>query len=84
MDEHYTLWIKTDCPFCIAAREEVYKRRVNHTINIMDDNPEKLNELKELWNHPTVPIVVYRDDVVESFVGGYTDLKKWLDGKNND
>lgn len=84
MDEHYTMWVKSDCPFCNDARDELYKQGVNHTINIMDKHLEKLKELKELWTHPTVPIIVYRDEVVETLIGGCSELKKWFDGKNND
>jgi glutaredoxin len=84
MGEHYTMWVKADCPFCISARDELYRQRVNHTINIMDDHPEKLDGLKELWSHSTVPIIIYRDEVVEALIGGYTDLKNWFDGREND
>ena len=84
MGEHYTVWVKADCPFCVSAKDELYNRRASHTINIMDERLEELNELKELWNHSTVPIIVYRDGTVEVLVGGCSDLKEWFDGRKND
>jgi len=84
MDEHYTIWIKTDCSFCVSAKDELFRQKVDHTINIMDTKPEALDKLKKLWTHSTVPIIVYRDKVVEALIGGSTDLKKWFDERNND
>ena len=46
-DKHFTMWIKINCPSCISARDEFFRQRVNHTINIMDENLDELNELKE-------------------------------------
>tara|TARA_R110000824_G_scaffold1643_8_gene8175 strand:+ start:1438 stop:1683 length:246 start_codon:yes stop_codon:yes gene_type:complete len=79
MGEHYTMWIKINCPFCISARDEFFRQRVNHTINIMDENLDELNELKEKWTHPTVPIIIHQKDGEETLIGGYTDLKEWFD-----
>ena len=78
MGEHFIMWIKADCPFCIAARDELFRQRTNHTIYIMDDNLEELESMKEKWNHPTVPIVVHRHASAETLVGGHDDLKKWF------
>ena len=58
MDEHITMWVKTSCPFCVKAKDLVFDQKVSHTIYAMDDKLEELNNLKERWNHPTVPIVV--------------------------
>jgi len=44
----------------------------------MDEKLEELEEVKKLWNHSTVPIVVVQEDDEETFIGGCTDLKEWL------
>ena len=54
MDEHFTVWIKKACPFCVQTREELFEQKADHT------------------NGPAL------------LIGGYTDLKKYLDGKKND
>ena len=46
-NSHYTLYIKKDCPFCVQAREEVFRQGVNHTIYPLDKNPKELQELKD-------------------------------------
>ena len=43
MGEHFTMWIKRECPFCVNARDELFRQRTNHTIYIVDDNPEEAN-----------------------------------------
>ena len=74
----YKLWVKTGCPFCVKAQEELFKRKKAHTLFIMDEKPEELNEIKKLWDHSTVPIVLMQDGDVEIFIGGYTELMEWL------
>ena len=48
MDKHYTIYIKTSCPFCVQARDELFRQKVSHTVHIMDDKPEGLQKMKEL------------------------------------
>jgi len=80
MDKHFTMWIKTHCPFCIKARDELFSQKVSHTIHIMDGKPEELDKIKEEWRFFTVPIVV----VDEELIGGYTDLLTWFDEDKDD
>ena len=86
MGEHFTMWIKINCPFCIAAREALFRHQVDHTIYVMDENLDELESLKENWGHPTVPIVVHQDgpSANKKLLGGYTELKERLDGKRDD
>jgi len=83
MDEHFVMWVKTHCPFCVKAKDEVFDQKVNYTVYVMDDKLEELNSLKEKWNHPTVPIIITRRNEEEQLVGGYTELIK-LFRVNND
>ena len=79
MDKHYTLYIKKDCPFCVQAKDELFRQGANHTIYIMDDDPVGLQSLKDFHEHPTVPIVFLNQDGMEKLIGGYTDLKEHFD-----
>jgi glutaredoxin len=83
MGEHFIIWIKSHCPFCVKARDELFRQKVNHTINIMDNDLDELDSQKEKWNHQTVPIVVHRNGGAETLIGGYTDLKEWF-GEDKD
>ena len=71
---HYTLYLKKDCPFCIQAREELFRQEVNHTIYPLDNKSNRLQELKDFYNHHTVPLVFVRENGMEKLIGGYTDL----------
>ena len=73
-NKHYTLYLKKDCPFCVQAREEVFRQGVNHTIYPLDKKPKRLQELKDFYNHHTVPMIFVRENGMEKLIGGYTDL----------
>jgi len=79
MDRHYTIYIKTSCPFCVQARDELFRQKKNYTVHIMDDNPEGLQSLKDFYEHPTVPIVLLSQGGHKKLIGGYTDLKEHFD-----
>ena len=82
MDKHYILWIKSACCFCTKARNKLIEEKLDHTIHIMDDKLDELDSLKELWSHPTVPIIVLQDGEEERLIGGFTDLKEYLETNN--
>ena len=82
-NETYTLWIKSQCPFCVEAQQELLRRKKTHTVVVMDEKPEELNEVKKLWDHATVPIVVMQEGDVEVFICGYTDLMDWFENSND-
>tara|TARA_R110000824_G_scaffold67377_8_gene174603 strand:+ start:42027 stop:42179 length:153 start_codon:yes stop_codon:yes gene_type:complete len=50
----------------------------------MDDRLEELDELKEKWNHFTVPLITLEDGKQPELIGGYTDLKKHFGSENDD
>ena len=82
-NEIYTLWIKSECPYCIKAQEELFNRKKFHTLYIMDDKLEELNEVKKLWNQNTVPLITVQNGDVEVFIGGYTDLVEWFENQDS-
>jgi len=77
-DKIYTLYVKSTCPFCVKAQEELIKRKETHTLFIMDEKPEELEKLQALWNHTTVPLITAQHGDVEVFIGVYTDLLEWF------
>ena len=76
--KHFTIYIKSKCPFCVDAREILWENRVSHTIHIMDEDLEALDILKESYAHPTVPIVLLGEGEKQELIGGYTDLENYL------
>ena len=79
MGEHFTIWVKSGCPFCVAASQLLLSQKVSHTVYVMNNNLGELESLQEKWNHPTVPVVVHKDGNKETLVGGYTELKGWFE-----
>ena len=79
MDKHYTIYIKTNCPFCVQARDELFRQKVSHTVHVMDDKLEGLQKMKEFFEYKTVPMVFVQQGEHERFIGGYTDLKEYFD-----
>lgn len=84
MDNHYTLWVKTHCPFCKKAKDLLYENKIDHTVLVMDNKLEELDKLKEMWNHFTVPLIVLQRDEEEELIGGFSDLKNLLESGGQD
>ena len=69
----------TSCPFCVRAVGLLESKNISYIFSPIDG--EMLNEVKQKWDHKTVPIVVERDlhNVEhEKLVGGYDDLTTYL------
>ncbi len=74
-EPHYYAWIKTGCPYCTKARDEFITQKVSHTLMVMDDHLERLDEMKQKFNWKTVPLIIKSDaDGTNQLIGGYTDL----------
>ena len=83
MDKHITIYIKSECPFCIKAQQELVRKKISHTTFIMDDELDALAEQKEKWGHTTVPIVLEHSKAGEGparLIGGWTELNQHLSG----
>tara|TARA_Y100001963_G_C6649028_1_gene384778 strand:- start:12 stop:224 length:213 start_codon:yes stop_codon:yes gene_type:complete len=44
----------------------------------LDQQPKLLQEIKNTYNWSTVPVVVEITEGQEKFIGGFTDLKEYL------
>ena len=79
----YTIYAVRDCEYCELAVEELTKRGESFFYYPMDNEiPRKLPSLQELKNRytwPTVPIIIKNVDNKEQFIGGYTELMIYLE-----
>ena len=49
---YYHIFATSKCPFCVEAQQELLRRKKTHTVVVMDEKPEELNEDKKLsQNH---------------------------------
>ena len=82
MDKHITMYIKSECCFCIKAQHELVKQKVNHTTYIMDNDLDELKSVKEKWGHPTCSPDAGEGPAL--LIGGYTELKTYFTDKEGD
>jgi|TARA_R110002110_G_scaffold55804_1_gene159114 glutaredoxin len=77
----YVLFIKESCPFCVKAKEVLEQSGAElKIVNFEEDQVGILQEIKEAYNWPTVPMIFQvRDNTSINFIGGFTDLEKHLD-----
>ena len=75
----FRLYTKNSCPWCHAAVKLLAERQKEFECYAMDQQPELLNEIKSTYRWETVPVVVEMTEGQEKFIGGFTDLKEYLD-----
>ncbi len=67
-----TVYRTTTCPYCTAAKRLLEQRKIAYEEVFLDQDAERMAELKARHDWRTVPMVF----VGSHFVGGYTDLKQ--------
>ena len=70
----------TSCPFCINAISLMEEKNISYIFSTLTSQ-RLIESTKERYEHKTVPMVVERDlyDLAhEHFVGGYTELRNYL------
>jgi len=78
------MFVKKRCKHCTGAKKLLEERDLAHVITHMDGAPEALDELKEMCQWKTVPIIFEITGNQEMFVGGYTDLEEYLNGEEKE
>ena len=80
----YIVYGKSSCPFCIKVVNKLLRQGKTFYVEMYDAQPEKLEEIKKRYNHPTIPVVIIQDNN-EIFIGGCDDtINHLLHEKNND
>jgi len=74
----FRLYTKSDCPYCHAAVALLAEHQKEFEQYGLDRQPELLNEIQSTYNWRTVPVVVEITAGQEKFIGGFTDLKEYL------
>lgn len=79
----YVLFVKENCPYCVKAKEFLQERKEEYKlVNFEEEQEPVLREIKEAYDWPTVPMIFkIADDALITFVGGYSDLIKHVDGE---
>jgi len=74
----------TECPFCIKAKNMLINSDIPFEYSSVDHSQELLNHYKTIYSHKTVPMIVLKEDGVDDkFIGGYTELVKFLESRDS-
>ena len=74
----FRLYTKKNCPYCQMAVQLLAEHKKKFECYAMDGQPKLLNEIKTTYRWETVPVVVEITEGKEKFIGGFDDLKEYL------
>jgi len=75
----FRLYTRTSCPHCHAAIKLLSEKQHEFECYGLDKQPELLTEIKNTYNWQTVPLVIEITSGQEKFIGGFSDLKEYLE-----
>jgi glutaredoxin len=75
----FRLYTKANCPYCQMAINLLSEQQKEFECYALDRQPELLTEIQSTYKWNTVPVVVEITPGQEKFIGGFTDLKEYLD-----
>jgi len=80
MAKRYIIYSLSDCNFCTAAKELLEENNIDFYNFNLDNDHDFLLEVKEYYNHRTVPIVIENNKETGNtkFVGGFNELSEVL------
>ena len=84
MFDSYLLYIRTSCPFCVKALDELQERGLDYRRIDVDECPEDfIYQLKDAYDHDSFPMVLGYDETYHSYswIGGCDDLIGFLNGE---
>ena len=73
----YIVYGKSTCPYCVKVVNKLIKKGKCFYVQMFDEDPEKLEEIKKRYNHTTIPVVTIIDNK-EILVGGCDDTIEHL------
>ena len=68
----YIVYGRSSCPYCIKVVNKLLRGGKTFYVEMYDHQPEKLEEIKKRYNHPTIPVVIIQDNK-EILIGGCDD-----------
>tara|TARA_R100001443_G_scaffold90220_1_gene96686 strand:+ start:635 stop:895 length:261 start_codon:yes stop_codon:yes gene_type:complete len=78
----FRLYTKADCSYCRRAVNLLIERQKEFECYALDKQPKLLTEIQQTYRWDTVPVVVEITEGHEKFIGGFTDLEKYLNSNN--
>ena len=79
----YMVYGRSSCPYCIKVVNKLIRNGKTFYAEMLDDNPDRLEFIKKMYNHPTIPVVICKDEK-EIFIGGCDDTIQHLKEEKDD
>ena len=80
---YFQIYAWTECPFCIHAKELLIERNEQFMFCCLDQSEALLRFFKDKYSWDTVPMIMQKntENNEEVFIGGFTDLSRYLEEK---
>ena len=80
---YFEIFAWTECPYCNDAKELLIENGEQFMFCCLDQSDALLSFLKKKHDWTTVPMIIekYTDSNEFKFIGGFTDLQKYLEEK---
>ena len=76
----FIVFVRSGCPFCDMAQDLLDKKNKNFkVVNFNSDQTLILEEIKDLYDWKTVPMIFKREKSDIEFIGGYSDLVEFFE-----
>ena len=73
----YIVYGRSDCAYCVKVINKLIKKGKCFYVEMYDNQPEKLEQIKKRYNYPTIPVVLIKDEQ-EILIGGCDDTIQHL------
>lgn len=81
MNKHYSIYVKTDCPYCKRAVSSLEQKNLRFIVIVVDKNLDFLEDIKQQTGHKTVPIILEHTQSGARLIGGSDDLENYLNSQ---
>jgi len=74
--DYYIVHAKADCGWCVRAINALNEAGIDYVLSLLDKAPDYHEDLKNLHEHTTVPLVLKVSKATGDtvFIGGHDDL----------
>ena len=77
----YKIYATETCPYCHMAKELLDNEKIEHEYLTLEASSPIMEEIKTWTGQMTVPLIFEVVNNRETFIGGYTELNKIINGE---
>ena len=84
MVPYFHIFAKRRCKYCTKAVKLLESKKIEYAVTYLDKAPDALQSLKATCEWKTVPIIFEVIGAKQGFIGGFTDLERYLNGEKEE